>query len=801
MIRGNDDDNDDDNGRWAYGDLAVPTATVVAPPAPHSVCQFCGQRGREELILPCRNCPTRFAHRTCLDKERVNIHHPDFVVSCSTCQHDFTLLPSRSSQRARRLRFHAYVLRDFFLVFCVLQLILVLLAVLMSVVDQAVAFCLPSCQPHDKHVEEDCVVCPPIKNTFFPSSLSQDHERFTYYLCGLVVFFALMGLFGLCHRCLQGNDTQSFDRPVQVFCCDCGGGRRHHRGTCHCGDCCCYCDVGDCNCNGGGGNGSGDNCGQVGLVLLVLVAVIVIMFAFVGLFVGIVMATALAQRISQRHLYLLDLREIASDYPVANLAEPLEENIPYAEVVSERRNLRHPMLKPIPLHHVESTALLGGHLDEESNLVIDPEESLKAKSQAEWRACVNLLASILGTGLLVMPGACKITGMPTFVALSCLAAYACNLTACYLVRTVGYVAPSAPVMAATVEEDSTYAGLAFHVYGKRGARAVEIGLVFQQFGACVGYIIVIGDIFYPLLQFYLGQGFISENILRNLFLWGLMFPLTMGVKNLGSLSFASALAVGGIGLFCVAVIGNATYLALAPDGVVLRAQLGPQRDMIGPYWFPESPIALLRSLPLVCFAYDMHFNAIPVHEDMKLDVLPPHSSVEAFRIASKRAFSLSFVVTTCMGLAGYETFLNFTHSDILRNFQVSHTYIAPLMNLVRGLFGLGLSLAFPMIVWELRQVLMILSGSHNNFNRLTVGIFVCTTVLVGMVENATTVFSLVGSTVTPTLDYIFPALLFIRSGAADKAGEYYAPRLVLTVGTLLITVSLSTWIYDRLAGV
>lgn len=459
------------------------------------------------------------------------------------------------------------------------------------------------------------------------------------------------------------------------------------------------------------------------------------------------------------------------------------------------------MLKPIPLHHVESTSLLTGHLDEESNLVFDPEESLRAKSQAEWRACVNLLASILGTGLLVMPGACKITGMPTFMALSCMAAYACNLTACYLVRTVGYVAhPTTTVAPPDVEEDSTYAGLAFHVYGKRGAKAVEIGLVFQQFGACVGYIIVIGDIFHPLLQFYVGPAFtMSENVLRNLFLWGLMFPLTMGVKNLGSLSFASALAVGGIGLFCVAVIGNATYIALASDGEVLREQLGPPRDMVGPYWFPESPVAFLRSLPLVCFAYDMHFNAIPVHEDMKLDVLPPHSSVQAFGVASKRAFLLSFVVTTCMGLAGYETFLNFTHSDIMRNFQVSHTYLAPLMNLVRALFGLGLSLAFPMIVWELRQVLLILSGSSDprNFNRLTVGIFVVTAVLVGMVENATTVFSLVGSTVTPTLDYIFPALLFIQSGAADKAGEYFAPRIVLAVGTVLVTVSLSTWIYDR----
>lgn len=74
-------------------------------------------------------------------------------------------------------------------------------------------------------------------------------------------------------------------------------------------------------------------------VIFLVVCLIIICFAFIGLFYGIVLATALFQRVVQRHLHLLDLREIAREYPVADFATPLDQDIPYAEVVREVREL------------------------------------------------------------------------------------------------------------------------------------------------------------------------------------------------------------------------------------------------------------------------------------------------------------------------------------------------------------------------------------------------------------------------------------------------------------------------------
>ena len=164
------------------------------------------------------------------------------------------------------------------------------------------------------------------------------------------------------------------------------------------------------------------------------------------------------------------------------------------------------MLKPIPLHYTESSRLI---VDEE----LDPEMVAKTKNQAHWRGIVNLLASILGTGLLSMPGACKSSGLFFFLSLSLLAAAACHTTACFLVRTVKFLTPTRG------GEDATYAGLASHVLGSRGEKAIQIGLVLQQVGACVGYIVVIGDVFSPLLRLYFDMNNSETFIRSNYFLY------------------------------------------------------------------------------------------------------------------------------------------------------------------------------------------------------------------------------------------------------------------------------------------
>jgi hypothetical protein len=90
-----------------------------------------------------------------------------------------------------------------------------------------------------------------------------------------------------------------------------------------------------------------------------------------------------------------------------------------------------------------------------------------------------------------------------------------------------------------------------------------------------------------------------------------MFPLTVGVKDLGSLSFASTLAVAAICLFSFTVITNSFLVIVSSRGEELQAQLiqGPGEHVVleGPFWAPkQGGVAMLRVIPLICFAYDMH---------------------------------------------------------------------------------------------------------------------------------------------------------------------------------------------------
>ena len=285
-----------------------------------------------------------------------------------------------------------------------------------------------------------------------------------------------------------------------------------------------------------------------------------------------------------------------------------------------------------------------------------------------------------------------------------------------------------------------------------------------------------------------------------------MFPLTVGTKNLASLQFASAAAVFAICLFSLAVIVNYAYVLFDPTErrhELMREYYPESRSLDGPFLLPSHLLALIRAIPLICFAYDMHFNAVPIHEDMKVDILPPFSPVQVFSSASFISFSTSLVVTVLTGITGYATFLNETQPDILINFSVKGTYIAPIMNVVRASYGIGLALAFPVLVWELRQVVFVLTSTPDpvpslRFWSVTTFIFLLTSLLVLTVSDVTTVFGLVGSTVTPTLDYIMPSLLYLHSGCAAKYDDTRRAKIILGCGLLLVPTGLGIWIFERL---
>ena len=253
-------------------------------------CRIC-QGDNGALISPCRcSGGTKWVHRACLDQWRSQSRGQDAFTHCEVCRFEFVVDRARDDHViSRKCRYSMYVARDGLIALLVIQFIVALLGLLIRQAD----------------------VDHRIRN-LFPEWVS-GHDKTTYYICGTILFLAILGVIALLAYCMGAFDEDGVlgVRPLPqrhdpgcICCCDssdsCGGYPHHHS---YGGRNDCDCDCG--NCGGGRGGGGGDAAGGCLLVVVVLIVIAAIVGAVVLFFAG----TLLFQRILQRHARILWLRE------------------------------------------------------------------------------------------------------------------------------------------------------------------------------------------------------------------------------------------------------------------------------------------------------------------------------------------------------------------------------------------------------------------------------------------------------------------------------------------------------------
>lgn len=241
-------------------------------------CRICLEEESQmgDLIAPCYcKGSQQFVHRCCLDEWRATKHNSHAFTNCGTCGFEYVIEVQNDDPRseARRLRkFRLFVARDTLAVFAVIQVAIVLLGLFVSACDG-----------------KDTLL------NLFPASIASS-PRTAYYICGLVLFLATLGLIGICAACCKSDHLSG---PGPMWCC--------YVGDCHCPGSHGHSDCGNCNCDGDSGK-----------ALLIVLLVAVVILAFVGIFVGIFLGTVLFQRILQRHMKILWLRQETKKYVVKN---------------------------------------------------------------------------------------------------------------------------------------------------------------------------------------------------------------------------------------------------------------------------------------------------------------------------------------------------------------------------------------------------------------------------------------------------------------------------------------------------
>ncbi|CAL5012100.1 unnamed protein product [Urochloa decumbens] len=234
-------------------------------------CRICLEAESEigdELISPCMCKGTQqFVHRSCLDHWR-SVKEGFAFSHCTTCKAQFHLrVETWEDNSWRKMKFRIFVARDVLLVFLAVQLTIAIIG--------AIAYFLD-------------------RDGSFRNSFSDGWDRFLskhpipfYYCIGVVVFFVLLGFFGLIVHCSSFNDHQD---PCLAGCRNC-----------------CY------------GWGILD-CLPASLeACFALVLVFIVVFAILGIAYGFLAATMAVQRIWQRHYHILTKRELTKEYVVEDL--------------------------------------------------------------------------------------------------------------------------------------------------------------------------------------------------------------------------------------------------------------------------------------------------------------------------------------------------------------------------------------------------------------------------------------------------------------------------------------------------
>ena len=67
-----------------------------------------------------------------------------------------------------------------------------------------------------------------------------------------------------------------------------------------------------------------------------------------------------------------------------------------------------------------------------------------------------------------------------------------------------------------------------------------------------------------------------------------------------------------------------------------------------------------------------------------------------------------------------------------------------------------------------------------------------------LVSDLEVVFGLIGSTCTPIISYILPAMVYLKSGAAAAGQDLLSARLALGAGYFLVPFGLTIWILSQM---